>query len=166
RPEVYLPFGQGHWPSVFVALRSQTANASALVASAQNVVWSVDRSVALADVRTMNEVVASSVVRRKFTMTLLGIFAALAMALAVVGLYGVMAYSVSQRTHEFGIRMALGAQHNTVLAMVLRQGMTLAAAGVATGIVAALAVTRLISGLLFGVSTSDPITFAGIAVLL
>ena len=166
RPEVYLPFGQAHWPSVFVVIRAQNADATALVASAQNAVWSVDRSVALADVRTMNEVIARSVVRRKFTMTLLGVFAALAMALAAIGLYGVMAYSISQRTHEIGIRMALGAQRNTVLAMVLRQGMAMAAAGIVAGVVAALALTRLISGLLFGVSATDPLTFGGIVLLL
>jgi len=166
RPEVYLPFGQGHWPSVFMVVRSQAADASTLIASAQTAVWSVDRSVALADVRTMNQVIARSVVRRKFTMSLLSIFAGLALALAAVGLYGVMAYSISQRTHEIGIRMALGARRADVLKMVIKQGMAMAGAGVVLGIVAALALTRLMSGLLFGVTASDPLTFLILASLL
>ena len=99
-------------------------------------------------------------------MTLLGIFAGLAVALAAVGLYGVMSYSVVQRTHEIGIRMALGAQQHDVLKMVVQRGMSLAGVGVILGVAASFGLTRLISHLLFGVSPSDPVTFLAVAVLL
>jgi ABC-type antimicrobial peptide transport system permease subunit len=97
---------------------------------------------------------------------LLGLFASLALALAVVGVYGVTAYSVSQRTHEIGVRMALGAQRWDVLKLVLLQGLLLTVAGVIPGVVAALALTRVMKGLLFGISPTDPATFAGVVVLL
>jgi putative ABC transport system permease protein len=166
RSEAYLPFGQAHWTSVSMAVRTKTSDPLALIPAAQNAVWSVDKNVPLAGVRTMQDLIASSVLRRKFTMLLLAIFAALAMMLAAIGLYGVMSYTVSQRTHEIGIRMALGAQRSDVLKMVVKQGMSLAVAGVALGIAASLGLTRLISGLLYGVSASDPITFAALALLL
>jgi putative ABC transport system permease protein len=164
--EAYLPFGQGHWPSAFVAVRTRTADPLALIPAVQNAVWSVDKTVPLAEVRTMNDVVARSMLQRKFTMALLGIFAVLAVLLASIGLYGVMSYAVAQRTHEIGIRMALGAQRDDVLKMVVKHGMSLAGVGVALGGAASFGLTRLISRLLFGVSPSDPITFLGVAVLL
>jgi len=137
-----------------------------LTTAAQNAVWSVDKSVPLANVRSMQQVVANSTLRRKFTMTLLAIFSGLALVLAAVGLYGVMAYSVAQRTREIGIRMALGAQRGDVLRLVVGQGMGLAGAGVLLGFVASLGLTRLMRGLLFGVSASDPLTFVAVAVCL
>ena len=164
--EAYLPFGQAHWPSVFMAVRTRTTDPLALVPAVQNAVWSVDKSVPLSDVRTMHDVVARSLRQRKFTMTLLGIFAGLAVALAAVGLYGVMSYSVVQRTHEIGIRMALGAQQHDVLKMVVQRGMSLAGVGVILGVAASFGLTRLISHLLFSVSPSDPVTFLAVAVLL
>jgi putative ABC transport system permease protein len=166
RREAYLPFGQAHWTSAYVAVRTRTSDPLALLPAVQNAVWSVDKNVPLARVRTMQDVVAHSVLRRRFTITLLGIFAGLAMVLAAIGLYGVMSYSVSQRRREIGIRVALGAQRRDVLKLVVGQGMTLAAAGVLLGIVGSLAMTRLISGLLFGVSATDPLTFTALAVLL
>jgi len=166
RPEVYLPFGQGHWPSVFMIVRSKTSDALALTSGVQNAVWSVNKDVPLSNLRTMQRVIAGSVVRRRFTTLLLAIFAGLAMLLAAVGLYGVMSYTVSQRTREIGIRMALGAQKADVVKLVVRQGMSLVALGVVLGIVAAAAATRLMSGLLFGVSATDPAVFVGIAALL
>lgn len=99
-------------------------------------------------------------------MLLLSIFAALAMLLAAIGLYGVMSYSVAQRTREIGIRMALGARRRDVLALVVKQGMTLVVLGIAAGILLSLAMTRLISGMLFGITATDPLTFAGVAALL
>ncbi len=166
RPEVYLPFGQGHWPSVFVVVRSKIPDPLALTAGVQNAVWSVDKDVPLSNLRTMQDVIARSVLRRRFTTLLLAIFAGFAMLLAAVGLYGVMSYTVSRRTHEIGIRMALGAQKADVLRLVLRQGMSLVALGVVLGIVGSIAATRLMAGLLFGVSAIDPTVFGGIAALL
>jgi putative ABC transport system permease protein len=164
RPEIYLPFGQGHWPSSFMVVRTTLSDPTALAVSAQNAVWSVDKNIPLAEVRTMEDVIARSVLRRKFTMLLLVVFAGMAVLLAAIGLYGVMAYSVSQRTHEIGIRMALGAQRGDVLRLMVGQGMGLAGAGVLLGITASLGLTRLIAGMLFGVSATDPLTFVLVAV--
>ena len=101
--------------------------------------------------------------QRRFTIVLLGIFAGTALLLAAIGLYGVISYSVAQRTRELGIRMALGAQRTDVLKLVVREGMTLVALGVAMGLAASIGLTRLISSLLFGVSATDPLTFAALA---
>jgi predicted permease len=116
--------------------------------------------------QTMNEIIASSLGARRFSMILLGVFAALALVLSSVGIYGVISYLVGQRTHEIGIRMALGAQRKDVLRLVVWEGTRLALAGVGIGIVAALALTRLMANLLFGVSATDPLTFVGVALVL
>ena len=166
RPEVYLSFGQGHWPSVFMVVRSKTSDPLTLASAAQNAVSSVDRNIPLANLRTMQDVIADSVLRRKFAMLLLSIFAGLAVALAAIGLYGVMSYAVSQRTREIGLRMALGARKVDVLKMVAGQGMLLVVGGIGAGFVASLALTRLMSGLLFGVSAGDPFTFGVVCGLL
>jgi putative ABC transport system permease protein len=163
--EIYQLLGQAQWPSMFVAIRSATSDPTSLTSAAQNAVWSVNKDVPLASVRTMQDLIANSVQRRKFSMFLLSIFAGVAMLLAAIGLYGVMSYSVAQRTHEIGIRMALGARRPDVLALVVKQGMALAVAGVAAGAVLALAMTRLIAGMLFGITATDPLTFAGVAAL-
>jgi putative ABC transport system permease protein len=166
RAEAYLPFGQGHWPSVFMVVRSKTADPLALTSGVQNAVWNVNKDVPLSNVRTMQDMIARSVLRRKFATLLLVIFAGLAMLLAAVGLYGVMSYTVSQRAHEIGIRMALGAEKSDVLKLVVRQGMSLVSLGVVLGIVASVAATRIMSGLLFGVSATDPAVFGGVSALL
>jgi ABC-type antimicrobial peptide transport system permease subunit len=114
----------------------------------------------------MNEVIASSLAARRFLMTLLNVFAAVALLLASVGLYGVISYLVSQRTHEFGIRLALGAQPKDVFRIVLSQGLKMALSGIAIGLVAALGLTRLMVKMLYGVSATDPATFMVIASLL
>ena len=163
--EIYQLLGQAQWPSMFVAIRSATSDPTSLTSAAQNAVWSVNKDVPLASVRTMQDLIANSVQRRKFSMFLLSIFAGVAMLLAAIGLYGVMSYSVAQRTHEIGIRMALGARRPDVLALVVKQGMALALTGVAAGAVLALAMTRLIAGMLFGITATDPLTFAGVAAL-
>jgi putative ABC transport system permease protein len=159
RPELYQPLGQGLWPSVFIAVRTTPENSLTLLPAVQQAVWSVNKSVPLGNPRTMNDIIGRSLLQKKFTMMLLSIFAGAALILAAVGLYGVISYSVAQRTRELGIRIALGAQRSDVLRLILRQGMTLVAAGVIFGVAASLGLTRLIASLLYGISASDPITF-------
>lgn len=159
RPELYEPLGQGMWPGVFIAVRTAPENPLTLLPAVQQAVWSVNKSVPLGNPRTMNDIIARSLLQKKFTMLLLSIFAGAALLLAAIGLYGVISYSVAQRTRELGIRIALGAQKRDVLRLILRQGMTLVAAGVIFGIAASLGLTRLIASLLYGISASDPITF-------
>jgi putative ABC transport system permease protein len=172
KPEIYVPVYQPLFSnrpvpplSLYVAVRT-SGDAGALAASVRREVAAVDPEQPVANVRTMEERLAESVAQRRFNMTLLGIFACVALVLAGVGVYGVMAYAVARRTHEIGIRVALGARRGDVLRLVLRQGMWLALAGVAAGLVGAYAATRLMSGLLYGVSPTDPLTFAGVAALL
>lgn len=164
--EIYQVLGQAQWPSMFVAIRSATTDPTSLTLAAQNVVLGVNKDVPLANVRTMQDVIANSVQPRRFSMLLLAIFAALAMLLAAIGLYGVMSYSVAQRTKEIGIRMALGARRPDVLALVVKQGMALVLLGIAVGTLLSLAMTRLISGMLFGIAATDPWTFAVVVALL
>jgi putative ABC transport system permease protein len=129
-------------------------------------VASIDRSAPLYDIKTLDEYVGRSVEQDKFITLMLGIFAGVALLLTLVGLYGVLAYSVAQRTHEIGVRMALGAQEGNVLRLVLAQGLLLTLLGVAAGVVGALATTPLIRAELFGIGSADPVTFLVLAVLL
>jgi putative ABC transport system permease protein len=137
-----------------------------LVASMRQQVRSVDPDQPIYNVRTMNEIRSDSVAPERLNLTLLTIFAGIALMLAIVGIYGVMSYSVTQRTHEIGIRMAIGARPRDVFKMVIGQGMMLALIGVAFGLVGAFALTRLMATMLFGVEPTDPATFAVIAILL
>jgi putative ABC transport system permease protein len=144
---------------MFVAVRSAVSNPLSLLPSVQKAVWSIDRNVPLASARTMNDVLARSVLRRKFAMILLSIFAGLATLLAAIGLYGVIAYSVTQRTKEIGIRIALGGQRADVLSMILGQSGRLVLLGIAVGLPAAVGVSRLLGNLLFGLGAIDALTY-------
>jgi ABC-type antimicrobial peptide transport system permease subunit len=154
-PVAFLPLLEGN---MGFAVRSQ--NSAGLLSSIQAAVGDVDKTVPVYDVKGMEQMVAESGSLRRFDMWLIGGFAGLALALAAVGIYGVMAYSVSQRTREIGIRIALGAQQRSVLLLIMRQGAKLALAGVMVGLVVAFALARLMDSLVFGVSPRDAATFS------
>jgi predicted permease len=147
-------------------IRSDRAGTESFLKEVSASVWSVNSNLPLASVRTMQDVYDKSLARASFTLVMLGIAGAMALALGIIGIYGVMSYTVSQRKREIGIRLALGAQGGDVLHMVLRQGTKLALLGVVIGIVAALGLTRLMTNLLFGVTAHDPLTFGAVAALL
>jgi putative ABC transport system permease protein len=166
RPELYQPLGQGMWPLVQIAVRTAPENSLTLLPAVQQAVWNVNKSVPLGNPRSMHDMIARSLLQKKFTMLLLTIFAGAALLLAAIGLYGVISYSVAQRTRELGIRIALGAQKSDVLRLILRQGMTLVAIGVVAGLAASIGLTRLMATLLYGVSATDPITFLALSITL
>jgi ABC-type antimicrobial peptide transport system permease subunit len=148
-----------------IALRTNTDPAS-MASAVNHELHELDSDLPTYRVITMDQRIAESLSRRRFTTILLALFAGLALALATVGIYGVMAYLVSQGTRELGIRMALGATPPAILRLVIRQGLALALCGVGIGLIAAVAFARLVSGLLFGVRSTDPVTFGAIAILL
>jgi predicted permease len=137
-----------------------------LATSVRDAIWAVDKDQPVADIDTMDHIVAQAIARQRFSMLLLGIFAAVALVLAAVGIYGVMSYSVTQRTHEIGIRIALGARRTDVLRMTVKQGLKLVGAGMVLGFLAAFLLTRVMASLLYGISATDPITFIGISLVL
>jgi putative ABC transport system permease protein len=137
-----------------------------LATSVRNAIWAVDKDQTVANVDSMENIVAGAVARQRFSMLLLAIFAGVALVLAAVGIYGVMSYSVAQQTREIGIRMALGAQRSDVLKMTVKQGLRLVGLGLAIGLVAAFILTRVMASLLFGISATDPLTFATISLVL
>jgi putative ABC transport system permease protein len=161
----YTPFAQGGRLQMEIAIRT-AANPETILAAAQREIRQVEPSVIVDRVQTMSQRIDDSVAPRRLNLVLFGFFALLALILASVGLYGVVAYAAARRTREFGIRMALGARSGNVLRLVLGEGLKLAAAGVAIGTVAALALTRLLTKLLFGVEPTDPMTIVAVAVLL
>jgi putative ABC transport system permease protein len=129
-------------------------------------VWAIDKDLPVSQVTGMEDVVAESVGQQRFNTLLIGLFAASALILAAVGIYGVMSHTVAQRTHEIGVRMALGARGRDVLGMVIRQGLVLTLFGLAVGLVGALALTRMMNSILYEVSATDPLVFGGVAAAL
>ena len=158
RPQVYVHFSQDPKEQMAVVLRS-FGDPTLLVNSARLAVQTLDPNQPVARVRTMEQIVTTSVANRRFQMVLIGIFAALAVTLAVVGLYAVVSYSVAERIHEMGLRLALGAKPSNLVALVLREGLRLVVLGIAVGVGAALLLTRFLEALLFGVAARDTITF-------
>jgi len=168
-PVVENLYGRGPAQAIRTAtfvIGSERAGTESFLNEVRQAVWSVNSSLPLASVGTMEEVYGKSMARASFTLVMLGIAGAMAVALGIIGLYGVISFTVSQRKREIGIRLALGAQRGDVLQMVLRQGATMALVGVAMGIAAAFGLTRLLTSLLFGVTAHDPLTFGLVAALL
>jgi putative ABC transport system permease protein len=163
-PEMYLFDLQEPQDSMAVMIRTRV-NPLSLAAVAREQVLSVDSDQPVA-INTMDQIFSDSIGGQRFNMVLLSLFAGLALTMAVIGVFGVINYSVAQRTHEIGIRVALGAQRRDILKLVVGEGLILSVLGVAIGLGGAFALTRLISQMLFGVSPTDPVTFSGVAVLL
>jgi putative ABC transport system permease protein len=164
-PEIYLPYLQPTEDASFVIVRT-TNEPNQIVPALRKEIIALDKNAPIYDVKTMKERSAKATSRTRFSALLLGIFAALALVLSAVGIYGVMAYAVSGRTREIGIRMALGANRRNVLGLVMRDGIILTISGVALGVAGALAATRVLESQLYGVETTDATTFAVVSLLL
>lgn len=164
-PAIYFPHRQFAYRSMSVVVRTASAPMS-LVNAARAELWALDRNLPISNVKTLEEHLGNAIAQPRFSMLLLSIFAALALLLAAVGLYGVISYMVEQRTHEIGVRMAFGAKASDILRMVVGQGLVLTLIGVGIGVAAALALTRLMTTLLYGVSANDPLIYTGVAGLL
>ncbi len=169
-PAIYTPYAQSvqawkRWSEIVVRTQ-EPPESVALIAELKQAVWKVDPLIPVAKIRSMTEVMSESLSERRFNALLIGVFASVALILAAVGLYGVIAYLVMQRTHEIGVRIALGAQRGDVLKLVLAYGFALASTGIAIGVGGAWAASRLLTGFLYGVTTTDPTTYAGVTGLL
>jgi putative ABC transport system permease protein len=163
---MYIPHAQQPWNYMTLVARSSSVAPLQLAAGMRSQVLSIDRDQPVSSVRTMSEIVENSIAQQRFYMLLLGLFAVMALVLAAVGIFGVMSYSVTERTREIGIRMALGAQTRDVLRHVVGQGMKLTLLGVVIGLAGAVALTRFMQSLLYEVQSFDPVTFAAISLLL
>ncbi len=164
-PEIYTSALQDAFSNMSFVVRSGI-EPSGLTAAVRQAVGSVDKAQPVADIRTMEKIVSDAVTQPRFNFALLGIFSAIALVLSAAGIYGVTAYTVSQRTHEIGIRMALGAQGRDVLKMILGQGLRLTIIGVAFGLLASFLLTRFLSSMLFGIGATDVLTFVSVALIL
>ncbi len=167
-PIMYFPIAQFAYPDGILRdwVVRTTGDPVRIASSVPAAVWSVDKNLPVTRMRTMEEVRSISLASQRMNLLLFGLFAALALALATIGIYGVLAYSVAQRTREIGIRLALGAHRKDVLRLVISQGMRLASLGILLGLFGAFALTRLMSGMIYGVSSTDPVTFVAVAALL
>jgi predicted permease len=165
RPAYYFPHSQVAASGLYLVARTGV-EPSSLAAAIVREIHAVDPDVPVYDVLTMQSRLHDSLARQRFSMTMLGAFAAFALVLAAVGIYGVMSYLVTQGTHDIGVRIALGAQRASIVKMVVRQGMSVAGLGIAAGLVGAAALTRLMQTLLYGVSATDAVTFSSVAVFL
>ncbi|MBO0861935.1 MAG: ABC transporter permease, partial [Chloracidobacterium sp.] len=164
-PDWYFPYSRR--PSLYACLLLRTSGDRMSLASAvRRQIAAIDKDQPVLAIKTMNEVIASTTAPRRFNTLLLAVFAAVALALCASGVYSVISYSVTQRTQEVGVRMALGAQPGDVVRLILKQGLALTLIGVAAGIFGAIAAARVMSGLLYGVAATDPVTFAAISLLL
>ena len=165
RTEVFLPHLQEPYGSMTYIVRT-TAEPSMVLQAIKNEVWAVNKNLPFSSIATIDDLVSRSLGERRFNLVLLGAFAAIALALASIGIYGLMSFSTSRRTHEIGLRMALGAQSRDIIEQILKEGMILTISGLALGLIASIGLTRLLSSLLFGVSATDPLTFIAISIVL
>jgi predicted permease len=163
---VYFPHQQQPGNNLYLVARTASSDPAAISSAIVSQIHSLDRSIAVYEVRTMQDRLHSSLARQRFSTSMLGAFALFGLVLAVVGIYGVMSYLVSQSVHDIGLRVALGAQPASIIRMVMRQGIELAAFGIAAGLTGAAALTRVLASLLFGVSATDAVTFSAVAVAL
>ncbi|MFL6567922.1 MAG: FtsX-like permease family protein, partial [Chthoniobacterales bacterium] len=167
-PAIYTPYAQSgqEWKrwSEFVVRTNDSSDAT--IAQLKRAMWKVDPLIPIAKVQRVSEVISLSLSARRFNALLIGVFAGVALLLAAVGLYGVIAYLVQQRTHEIGVRMAIGAQRRDILHLVLRHGLTLSAIGGVIGVCGALATSRVLRGMLYGIEPTDPATFASVMIAL
>jgi putative ABC transport system permease protein len=166
RPEIYVPYQQVPWLGAALVIRTAAVDPMSLKKGLQQAIWEVDKDLPVSIPETVEHHLSDLVAEPRLYTLLLGVFAGSALILASVGTYGVMSYSVSERTHEIGIRMALGAGRRDVVGMVVGQGLILSLTGVAIGVAVAFAMTRVLTSLLFGVSATDPVTFAAVSIVL
>jgi putative ABC transport system permease protein len=160
QPEIYLPFAQLPWPSMHLVVRT-AGDPRTFVSAVRRRVLALDPDQPVTAIHTMDEILETAAAQPRFTTSLLGALSGTALLLAIVGIYGVISYSVSERTQEMGIRLALGAERTDILRLVLGQGLALALGGIAIGLAASLALTRLLASMLYRVSATDPMTFVG-----
>ena len=164
-PSVYIPYQQGDWNLTGLVVRA-SADPMSLASTIRAEVWSADPDLPVTHIETMDERLAASVAGERFNMMLLGLFAVVALVLAAVGIYGIVSYSVTQRTHEIGLRMALGARRSDVLGTVIGQGLVMTSMGLGIGLLLALALSRVLSSLLYEVSSTDAFTYIGVTLIL